>query len=636
MKKIKSWFGKNKITILLLSLITLLTVVILLPIFRVDFVGDNAGFHRAIRSFRPQSFSTIFYTAMNSIYTTAAGGRIHLTTHFPNLITQYLNIFSIFWSFIFTVIMTLINVYLLYRLYKKVNLNKYIFISLCFLPLLFQIRAYHDPFIVYFGSFQLFFSYFLISAIFFVNYLQKNKISSAVWSLIFFWLSANSHEANIMFWPCMVIIFWLVTKKFWTKKAWPLIVDAIICVCAYFAAPILQFILRIPQQEFAYNGTAINFNPLKIIATWIAQIMAALPLNSFLGRTGQEAMSYYPHLFIDNLPILFFSLVVFGLIFYLCYKYLLPPKKEKIDWQQVGLLSLLGLSLWIFPALPVAVSEKYQFDLVTLFGLRSGYGYLMVYYQYFGVAILAGLAVYVIFNQIKWKKIFLTLLTVICATTFYFSYCSNLASVKQVNKAYDEHSFLINQAKKTNFFDNLPKFFNIFTSQRDNNYYVISDRELLSYVIKNAFSEFSINQVCTLPLNDNCKNILETENNNYFFYYDQVDEYSGYIILTPIKAIYEEMPIGEEIKIYYYSAYLNDNWAGGIIPKLRRDLLTSYYTINDSNQLELKQNKQWITRDRATNSTIIEIDSEQPIILDSIVPALIQNDHESLKTIFQE
>lgn len=635
MKKIKFWFNKNKITILLLSLISLLTFTVLSPAAKVGYVADNINLY--LVNLQPNFLDSVS-TSLMTVKEDIAGGRVHLALHIFNIFTSSFNIINFSTNFITTIIWTIINIFLFYYLFKLIKTKTsdgLIFVSL-FLPLLFQIRAYHDPFIVYFGGFQTFFSYFLLSAIFFVNYLQKNKISFAIWSLVFFWLSANSHEANIMFWPCMVIIFWLVTKKFWTKKAWPLIANAIICICAYFAAPILQFILRIPQQKFVYNGTAINFDPIKIIATWITQIMAALPLNSFFGRTGQEAMSYYPHLFIDNLPVLFLSLVTFGLIFYLCYKYLLPPKKEKIDWQQTGLLSLLGLSLWIFPALPVAMSEKYQFDLVTLFGLRSGYGYLMVYYQYFGVAILAGLAVYLIFNQFKWKKTFLTLLTILCATIFYLTYCSNLASVKQVNKAYDEHSFLVNQAKKTSFFDRLPKTFNIFTTQRDNNYYVISNRELFSHVIKNAFSDFSINQVCTLPLNDGCENILKTEKDNYFFYYDQVDEYSGYIILAPIITSYEEIPVGKQIKIYYYSAYLNDNWAGGIIPQLRRDLLTSYYTIDDNGQLELKQDKQWITRDRATNSTIIEINSEQLIMLDSVAPALIQNDRESLKIIFQE
>jgi hypothetical protein len=241
--------------------------------------------------------------------------------------------------------------------------------------------------------------------------------------------------------------------------------------------------------------------------------------------------------------------------------------------------------------------------------------------------------------------VFLSCGAIICATIFYLTYCTNLASIKQVNKAYDEQRFIVNQALAANFFHSLEQqTVTLYLTHRDTNYYAVDDHNLLltqglQYLFKNRLNishHCFHNELFTFPAQTAlgaCDQLYNDTNNNYFLYYDQVDEYSGYIILAPVTGFYQGIPTGTQVAIFYYSAYLNDNWPGGIFPALRRDLFTSYYVIDENNQYQQQHHRQWIVRDRQTNSAIVKFNSLQPILLDSLVPQLVQNDRESLQLI---
>lgn len=636
MKKINQWWEQNKTKLLFAVLVVVLILIVLLPIFKTGYIADNSiGYYTKL------NFD--FQSILKMIFDSVVLGRVHLT----NFLSRWwlnkvnsLDLVYVQWNMIF---FTLLSVASFYLCFKELGKKGWLVSSLFFLPLLFQLRTTHDPFLVYFGDFQLFLALFFLSLWFFIKFLKIKKDRWGWWSVLVFFLMVNNHEANVMFWPIFVLVFWLITHKFWTKQVWPIIINAASCLFAYFCAPILQLILRLPAQSYGYSGTAVNFSPVLAIKSWLVQTAAALPLNYFFSRSGQEALSYYPHLWFDNLPILFLGILIFGVIFYLIFMQINWSKKE-IDKRLYLFLALIGVALWILPAFPVAVSAKNQYDLVNLFGMQGGMSYVMVYYQYFGVAILLGLGLSLCLVKLKYKKIFLSILTLTCGLIFYVNYITNVAVAKQINKGYDDERFIVTQAVKSGFFNELKdKSINLYLNHYDTNYYRVNDDNflLVTGLQQILGKQIKINQSCTnnelINLNDNqslglCTDQFLINQNNYFLYYDQIDEYSGYVILAPITSFYQTIPTGYSVQIFYYSAYLNDNWAGTIIPKLRRDLWTTYYAV-ENGQPVLQENRQWIVRDRETNSTIVTIESEQPILLDSIVPALIQPDRESLQLV---
>ena len=634
-KKIAAWSQRD---LVIIAVTCLLSAIVLLPMWRADLVADDTALlyrHTAAQ---------IYQQWWPSLRAAIASGRIHLSTHFMIVGWPLLIYRSTLCAHLLTLIMVITNIILWHIFCRRAfKAQQWLAYSTIFLPLLWQIRPYHDPFLVYYGTFQLYFSLFLLSNLFLISYWQKNKISLAIWSIIFFWLAVNAHEAIIMFLPIQVLLFWARQKKFISRKSWPIFVNATSAISSLFMAKILQVILRIAPAATAvsYDGTTISFSLKNIFSTWLTQIAGALPLNFLMGRVGQESLSYYQYLWLDNLAILFLSLIIFGVLFYYVYQAAKSDtltRQSTVSW--LWAISI-GAALWILPALPVAVSAKYQTDLL-LWGMRGGIAYLMVYYQYFGVSILLAGCFYL--WQIVSENVlhlsyachtFVIRVSYICLTLlasfiFYATYVSNSAAVGQVNKAYGDYQRLWAAAASNGFFDNLrDQTVNWYLVQRDQNYYAVNNHCQFMYVtLQRIISDAQFGQLlCSDNLTSSKIAELHPHSATYYLYSDQTGEHDGYIILAAIDGWTSDLqPLGSSFQIYYTGTHLNDNWPGGIYPVLRRDLAVSYQTNESNQQLSWQAQKQWLSRDRQYNYAVAEFSSDTPVLLNSIVPQIIQVD----------
>ncbi len=629
-KKVHNFYQNHKLILFFLCLILCLIIVILLPIFQVGYVADNSWLHNISTSNYWQQFIDKFLSLPTNIGTQINAGRLNLTSVFIGILDFnfiYLGLPIVHFS---TIVQTILSVVIFAIFIKKLTKNNsFVLLALFLVPLFFQIRPYHDPFIVFLGNFQFFLSLFLLSMCFLIDFLEQKTKISAFLSILFFFFAVEGHEANVVWLACALLIFWTVERKIWSRKIWPFLFYLLSCLFAYFSAPFLQWLFGIEKQTFAYQGTELSFSLVEVIKTFFIQIIAALPLSSFFGRVGQESIAYYPHLFLDQLPVFFLALIAFTFSACLFWKSKLLTKKISFNLNYF-LTLLLGFSLWLLPALPVALSNKYQIDL-ALFGLKSGTGYILVYYQYFGVVIILASFLLGLFSLIKYKKTLLTILTITASAIFYLTYCNNIATVKQINKAYDEHLYLFNQVVKTDFFNDLPKEINLIFNERVTNYYHVNGGydALFSIWTEEYLTKFtSFNEIynsSNMEANYINANNLPT----YFIYYDQVDEFSGYIILAPVIKWQDGLILSNEAKIFYLSSYVNNNFPSNIYPALRRDLFVSYYVLNKNDEIEFKNYREWFVRPENSNYAIVEINDEDLILIDSIVPALTQDDRQS-------
>jgi|HubBroStandDraft_6_1064221.scaffolds.fasta_scaffold307569_2 hypothetical protein len=138
---------------------------------------------------------------------------------------------------------------------------------------------------------------------------------------------------------------------------------------AFLTAIALKFFTNAhPAPEYT-----LRFVPSAILSTFAKQMVAALPLSQWwLGHT-------------FGLPpiagtLILLSAVLIGVPVFLGLRRLaehLPP----LDERTATLCGLLGVWMWIAPAVLVAVTERWQT------GIPLGQGYIPVVYEYFGLAL---------------------------------------------------------------------------------------------------------------------------------------------------------------------------------------------------------------------------------------------------------
>lgn len=612
-------------------LVGILLGVFFLPIFNVDFIADNL----ALLVAPPLSFSQQWQNFVQTV----ASGRVHLSGF---LLTYWLQLFYHYpLLHLMTFIQVLLNMWCWYCLGKQLKLPTFFRLSIIFLPLLFQLRLYHDPFLVYAGEWQFYFTLLLFSLITWVAYLRSDKISWALISGLAFFFAVNAHESYLFFLPLYGLTFYYLKAKWWGKEYWLVVLNVFSGMAAIFSAQIWQILLGLERQSLVYDGIRAEFSPYRIARALLIQASASLPLNNFFGRAGQEAISYYPYLFREQLPIFLLSLVTLGAIFYLLTKFrtkLLPVKKRELIFALA-----FGVLLWLLPAFSVSLSAKYQDDLY-MFGMKSGIGYILVYQQYFGAALILAALFAVIYTHKSYRFALVVTTVFLGSVVFYLQSVANQAVVKQLHKAFSEQSWILNQAKQSQLWQGLATTrLNIYSIHRDSNYYYVDNNRFNYAQTKKILADkFLLQGFCSrdyylanrldgktefvqgeLP----CEQLATSTYPNYFLYYDQIDENSGYILWAKIAYFQDGSPVGNNFTVYYYSSHLNHNWPSGLFPVLSRQLYVSY-------QLLANKTSQWqsqtVVRNRENNSFIASFSNQQDILLDSIVPQIIHNDRPSL------
>lgn len=177
-------------------------------------------------------------------------------------------------------------------------------------------------------------------------------------------IALTTYEAVALFAPVMIAIVVLSTRK-WR----PTIAIAVPALLALLTAISLKgFTNAHPAPEYT-----LSFHLGAIISTFAKQMVAALPLSQWwIGHT-------------VGLPpiagtLILLSAVLIGAPVFLGLRHLAEHLPQS-DERTVALFGLLGVWMWIAPAILIAVTERWQT------GIPLGQGYISVVYEYFGLAL---------------------------------------------------------------------------------------------------------------------------------------------------------------------------------------------------------------------------------------------------------
>ncbi len=294
-------------------------------------------------------------------------------------------------------------------------------IGMVLIPLMLQTRAYQDPVSGFYSLMQVLTAEMLLCAMFLMRALRSGKGRHLALSLLFFGIGLMTYEVCFPFLLMICLLIWVRQRNFVqaVRGSLPfvgltlLMLAGVVVVRAHFVT------------ETTYAGVAFSLKPERILRAFLTQLCAGLPLSFYsAGYQASVLDNPYPAATIMQYDFLSFLnavrfldvLIVLGFLWVIGKSskfkvqssieneahgdwHLVPRSRQKracphvrcltaesscsneqnVQWAE---LLVLGLSFAVLPTLTVAVSERYQGQLMP------GLGYLPVYMQYYGVAAL--------------------------------------------------------------------------------------------------------------------------------------------------------------------------------------------------------------------------------------------------------
>ena len=258
-------------------------------------------------------------------------------------------------------------------------------LGMLLIPLFLQTRLYQDPVSGFYSLMQVLTAEMLLCVLFLSRWLRSGKGGHLAAALLFFVIGLMTYEVCFPFLLLICLLILVRRKNFSSavRGSLPFVVAAAAVLAGVFA------VRKIFVTDSAYSGVSFSLDPGLILRTAAHQLSAGLPL-SFYGAAQQGAVlgNVYPADTFMNYDLLsFLGSIRFSdlLILFIATALLLKIGNQlslRENSQRSGEILLMGISFAVLPVITVAMSERYQGQLIP------GLGYLPVYMQYYGIAML--------------------------------------------------------------------------------------------------------------------------------------------------------------------------------------------------------------------------------------------------------
>ncbi|MBR6088487.1 MAG: hypothetical protein IKP86_01045 [Anaerolineaceae bacterium] len=255
-------------------------------------------------------------------------------------------------------------------------------LGMLLIPLMLQTRTYQDPVSGFYSLMQVLTAEMLLCALFLRRWMKGGKKRFLVLSLLMFAIGLLTYEVCFPF-LLMICLLILTERKNLVKairSSLPFIgVTALILLCIYLSR---KFFFSV-----AYSGVAFNPDPARILRAGLTQFAAGLPLSYYTAGYQASVMgNTYPANTLMNYDFLSFlksvklsDLLILAVCLWVLF---MIRNREPESIRNNISLPVLGASFAILPVITIAVSDRYQGQLMP------GLGYLPVYMQYYGIAVL--------------------------------------------------------------------------------------------------------------------------------------------------------------------------------------------------------------------------------------------------------
>jgi len=346
------------------------------------------------------------------------------------ILLSYFFIYPVFYYFdsylyikVITIGFVFLSIALFYKFFYSIIKNKsFIFLASFIILVSIQLRNWHDPILIFPSHLLPYLAViFFLSLLAFDKYLKNNKLIFLFISLFLFTWSIGSYEINIVLTPLYFLLcfFHKPNLVFVFKKS----LGHILIIFLYFIFYIIAE-FSFPAESINAYPTFSSFNFLLFTQAFLIQLTSAFPFSYLFANYSNIEINLY---FFDYV-VLFFSAVIL-------FQILIKLSNHEIEKRKFNFLFFSSLILFIFPVIPAALSS-HQNEIISS---GFGYGYITVYYQYFGFAIAVSLIVYKLSKLFKdsfAKKICLSILSITLAFFLILNTSTNRFVALQTNFAH--------------------------------------------------------------------------------------------------------------------------------------------------------------------------------------------------------
>tara|TARA_B100001142_G_scaffold104718_1_gene106730 strand:- start:16024 stop:18183 length:2160 start_codon:yes stop_codon:yes gene_type:complete len=345
------------------------------------------------------------------------------------ILLSYVFIFPVFYYFdsylyvkAITIGFVFLSIALFYKFFYNTIKNKpFIFLVSFILLISIQLRNWHDPILIFPSHLLPYLTViFFLSLLAFDKYLKNDKLIFLFISLFLFAWSIGSYEINIVLTPLYFLLCFLHKPNlvFVFKKSLGHIFIIFLYLIFYLIAALFLTELKNAYPTFS------SFNFLLFAKAALIQFSSAFPFSYLFANYDSIKI---------NLS--FFDFIILFLSAVLLYRNLVRLEGYKIDKRKFNFLIFSSLVLSLFPVIPAALSS-HQKEIISS---GFGYGYITIYYQYFGIAIASSLLIYKFSNIVSnlyTKRIFFTILSIIFASLLILNTSVNKFVALQTNLAH--------------------------------------------------------------------------------------------------------------------------------------------------------------------------------------------------------
>ena len=361
-----------------------------------------------------------------------------------------------------TLILICLNLIYFYKNLLLITENNSVSLFSVFLVLIFfQYRQWHDP-ILGFENLLIVINLLFLSSLYYFNiYLITKDNKYIVLSLLLYVILILMYEVSYPLILIFIFVSFLNNKKLIitlkSLKYHFLSLFTILGITIYYRLKIILNDLK------GYPTLSENFSFSELATGFMHQFYSGLSI-SYLFRTN----------FKINLSIIFEWIKVYGrlldilfiCIFFISINFFLLNKNILLKKSNLYIkLVLIGILITVPQAMLIALSSHNQ----SIIQMGYGYGYLPVYIQYFGTALIYSGIIFLLLSKIKaYKFKFITglIVSVLLVSNLYLNLLQNRHVVFETNKFYRFPRDVITDALKKNILKNLNNDDVIFRSAR--------------------------------------------------------------------------------------------------------------------------------------------------------------------------
>ena len=278
------------------------------------------------------------------------------------------------------------------------------------IPVFFQIRPWHDPIIAFTFLFPLVFLLIFSSLVSFQYALKINNIYYKFVSCILYFLACFMYEIAYFLFPLFLLAALNQKEETFSKN------NLYISIKKSFPQMFIGIFSILWVLFYKYFGgednwrTNIAFSEDFFYAFYY-QLTASFPLSFWFFNADWSSLKFK---YFD-----FFIILITPFLLYFFSKKIFSTKKSKLP-----IISILFITfiLWVFPAVITALSGHQ----IELKNAGMGFGYLPVFFQYFGTCLLLSLVIYKIFYKyIGNKNLVISIFVLIFSPLFVINYAYN-------------------------------------------------------------------------------------------------------------------------------------------------------------------------------------------------------------------